>query len=74
MELLGIAVGHVYFFLMFKYPQDFNGVQLLHTPQILYKYAEFFKYLTFFKIINLYFFFSWKPLRYFPNRVGGVSG
>lgn len=47
-ELLGIAVGHVYFFLMFKYPQDFNGVQLLQTPQILYKY--------------------------FPNRVGGVSG
>jgi derlin-1 len=40
MELLGIAVGHIYFFLMFKYPQDFNGVQLLQTPQILYKYAE----------------------------------
>ena len=47
-ELLGIAVGHAYFFLMFKYPQDHNGIQLLKTPEILYKY--------------------------FPNRVGGVSG
>jgi Derlin-1 len=37
-ELLGIAIGHVYFFLMFKYPQDFNGAQLLKTPDILYKY------------------------------------
>lgn len=47
-ELVGIAVGHLYFFLMFKYPSDFNGAQILKTPQILYKY--------------------------FPNRVGGVSG
>lgn len=37
-ELLGIIVGHLYFFLMFKYPQDFGGVRLLHTPQFLYKY------------------------------------
>ena len=37
-ELLGIAVGHLYFFLMFKYPQDYNGAQLLKTPEILYKY------------------------------------
>ena len=37
-ELLGIAVGHLYFFLMFKYPQDFNGAQILKTPAILYKY------------------------------------
>lgn len=35
---MGIAVGHLYFFLMFKYPQDYNGVQLLRTPDILYKY------------------------------------
>jgi derlin-1 len=34
-ELAGVAVGHLYFFLMFKYPQDFNGVQLLKTPEIL---------------------------------------
>jgi len=35
-ELLGIFVGHVYFFLMFKYPQDFGGTQFISTPQILY--------------------------------------
>ncbi|XP_070574113.1 derlin-1-like [Ptychodera flava] len=37
-ELIGIVVGHLYFFLMFKYPQDFGGRQFLSTPQILYKY------------------------------------
>ena len=29
-------VGHLYFFLMFKYPQDFGGASLLSTPQFLY--------------------------------------
>ncbi|XP_033626893.1 derlin-1-like [Asterias rubens] len=37
-ELLGIVVGHLYFFLMFKYPQDFGGRAFLSTPAILYKY------------------------------------
>ncbi|KAK3610374.1 hypothetical protein CHS0354_008650 [Potamilus streckersoni] len=37
-ELIGIIVGHLYFFLMFKYPQDFGGVRLLNAPQILYKF------------------------------------
>lgn len=37
-ELLGILVGHLYFFLMFKYPQDFGGRALLKTPEILYHY------------------------------------
>lgn len=36
MELIGILVGHLYFFLMFKYPQDFGGPSLLSTPQFLY--------------------------------------
>jgi len=36
MELVGILVGHLYFFLAFKYPQDFGGATLLSTPQILY--------------------------------------
>ncbi|XP_071512769.1 derlin-1 [Panulirus ornatus] len=35
---IGILVGHLYFFLMFKYPQDFGGATLLRTPQILYDY------------------------------------
>lgn len=38
MELIGIFVGHLYFFLMFKYPQDFGGRRFLTTPSILYKY------------------------------------
>ena len=38
MELIGILIGHMYFFLMFKYPQDFGGPSLLATPQILYDY------------------------------------
>lgn len=37
-ELMGIFVGHLYFFLMFKYPQDFGGRSFLSTPQILYKW------------------------------------
>jgi len=37
MEIMGIFVGHLYFFLMFKYPQDFGGRRFLTTPAILYK-------------------------------------
>ncbi|XP_042886204.1 derlin-1-like [Penaeus japonicus] len=37
-DLSGILIGHLYFFLTFKYPQDFGGVSLLQTPHILYKY------------------------------------
>ncbi|XP_078482218.1 derlin-1-like [Ciona intestinalis] len=37
-ELLGIFVGHTYFFLKFKYPLDFGGTSLIETPQFLYKY------------------------------------
>ena len=38
MELIGIFVGHLYFFLMFKYPQDFGGQRFLSTPSILYDF------------------------------------
>ncbi|XP_045595944.1 derlin-1 [Procambarus clarkii] len=38
MELVGILIGHLYFFLMFKYPEDFGGRKLLQTPQFLYYY------------------------------------
>ncbi|OZC12537.1 putative derlin-1 [Onchocerca flexuosa] len=37
-ELIGILVGHAYYFLMFKYPQDFGGRAFLRTPQILYNW------------------------------------
>ncbi|RNA11430.1 derlin-1 isoform X1 [Brachionus plicatilis] len=36
-ELVGILVGHLYFFLMFRYPET-NGIHILKTPEILYKY------------------------------------
>ena len=35
MELVGIVVGHLYFFLAMQYPQEFGGPTLLTTPQIL---------------------------------------
>ena len=38
MQLSGILIGHLYYFLMFKYPQDFGGPSLLSTPQFLYRY------------------------------------
>lgn len=37
-ELTGNLVGHLYFFLMFKYPIDFGGRSFLSTPEILYRY------------------------------------
>ncbi|KAJ4447076.1 hypothetical protein ANN_09065, partial [Periplaneta americana] len=38
LELVGILVGHLYFFLMFKYPQELGGPTLLSTPSILYSW------------------------------------
>merc|ERR1719334_182480 len=38
MELIGIFVGHVYFFLKFRYAQDFGGPDVLKTPQWLLNY------------------------------------
>jgi derlin-1 len=35
-QLCGIVVGHLYFFLVFKYPQDFGGANFLKTPSFLY--------------------------------------
>lgn len=34
-EIIGILIGHLYFFLMFKYPQELGGPVLLQTPSIL---------------------------------------
>ncbi|KAI0218961.1 Derlin-1 [Lamellibrachia satsuma] len=39
-ELVGILVGHLYFFLMFKYPQDFGGFRFLKTPNFLPQSAD----------------------------------
>ncbi|XP_025024201.1 derlin-1 isoform X2 [Python bivittatus] len=37
-ELIGNLVGHLYFFLMFKYPMDLGGRNFLSTPQFLYNW------------------------------------
>lgn len=34
-SLVGIVVGHLYFFLKFKYPQELGGAEYLTTPGIL---------------------------------------
>lgn len=38
MELIGILVGHLYFFLKFKYPQEYDGPELLQTPRFIENY------------------------------------
>ncbi len=37
-ELVGILVGHAYYFLRHRYPDDFNGPRLLATPALLYEW------------------------------------
>ncbi|XP_047214429.1 derlin-1 [Girardinichthys multiradiatus] len=37
-ELTGNLVGHLYFFLMFKYPMDLGGRYFLSTPEFLYRF------------------------------------
>uniref|UniRef100_A0A087YMA2 Derlin n=1 Tax=Poecilia formosa TaxID=48698 RepID=A0A087YMA2_POEFO len=37
-ELTGNLVGHLYFFLMFKYPMDLGGRSFLSTPDFLYRF------------------------------------
>jgi len=37
-EFIGIVVGHIYFYVMYKYPQDFGGRQFIQTPSFFYTY------------------------------------
>lgn len=37
-EFIGILIGHLYIFLMFKLPQEMGGPSLLQTPAILKRY------------------------------------
>ncbi|KJH52946.1 ribosomal protein S21e [Dictyocaulus viviparus] len=37
-ELLGILVGHTYYFLAFDYPLQHGGMSFLQTPRFLYSY------------------------------------
>lgn len=36
--IIGILVGHLYFFLKFTYPQELGGRNLLETPSIIKRY------------------------------------
>lgn len=38
LELVGIVVGHIYYFLVYQYPQEFGGTAFLNTPSILRKW------------------------------------
>lgn len=37
-ELIGILVGHTYYFLAFRYPLEHGGSSLLKTPEFFYSY------------------------------------
>ncbi|XP_054165456.1 derlin-1-like [Oppia nitens] len=37
-EIIGIIVGHLYYFIMYRYPEEHGGQSLLQTPSILYNY------------------------------------
>ncbi|CAH8621364.1 unnamed protein product [Heterobilharzia americana] len=37
MELVGIIVGHLYYFFVFQYPQEYGGRAILKTPEFLYR-------------------------------------
>jgi len=36
--LCGIFVGHIYYFLKYRYTADFGGTSYLETPQFMHKY------------------------------------
>lgn len=65
-QLCGIVIGHLYFFLVFKYPQDFGGAEILRTPSFLYVVSES---LDFDRTVVCFCRY-----RFFPNQRTGVSG
>ena len=85
-ELIGIFVGHVYYFLKFRYAQDFGGPDLLKTPQVIkyskqiqnfYSIFDFSGWLNIFQI-NVQEFLVLEVLHHVPSRphhpkIGAVS-
>ncbi|UJR34468.1 hypothetical protein I4U23_021875 [Adineta vaga] len=53
-DFFGIIIGHLYYFLIFKYPRDFGGARLIRTPTFLYVYLINNKK----EICELYFYIS----------------
>lgn len=35
LDIIGIIIGHLFFFLSYQYPLEFNGATLLRTPPFL---------------------------------------
>lgn len=69
---MGIVVGHLYFFLKFKYPREMGGASYLETPAFLYVVKRNFIKIYYWYNWSLLFFFSRK--RYFPDAVGVIHG
>lgn len=71
-ELVGIIVGHTYFFLMYKYPQEMGGPQLIQTPQILLVFYLLYYYHFLKKLTSECFYKSFKFVfcryKFFPNE------
>ena len=66
-QLCGIVIGHLYFFLVFKYPQDFGGAEILRTPSFLYVLSNLFAL----RLLTVCLLCRY---RYFPNQQTGISG
>lgn len=69
-SVVGIVVGHLYFFMKFKYPQELGGPSYLETPAFLYVINWIVSNRR--AIIRSFFFIFSK--HYFPDAVGGVHG
>lgn len=44
LSFVGIVVGHIYFFLKYKYPQEMGGPAYLETPVFLFVILNYFKH------------------------------
>lgn len=67
-SLIGIFIGHFYYFLKFQYPQELGGNAFLETPFILWE----FSYLSIFPIF-IDFHFEFLSKQYVPDVSGGIS-
>ncbi|XP_055387758.1 derlin-1 isoform X2 [Condylostylus longicornis] len=64
-SFLGIMIGHIYYFLKFKYPQDLGGQRWLETPSIFKKYFP--------DITGGVFSFGSSPINVRTTQVSGTS-
>jgi len=48
-DLIGISVGHLYYFLEDVFPNQPGGFKILHTPRFLYVSVRYIQYSLHFK-------------------------